>query len=597
MANLMHVFSAAAVLGLAAHAAEPDTEAVEYYNVTLNHYFITATASEARLIDDGAAGPGWVRTGRSFQAWLDPAGAPAGAAGVCRFYSFGANSHFYTPDAGECEFLKGLEAEERRAAQATGAPLRGWLYEGIAFRIEAPSGGQCPGGSTALYRLYNDGFASGEGSNHRYVDDSDLRALMVDRAWIGEGNAMCARAKAGGSNANLPPTSTNFEALAGAWTGTAKWKKGEGAQESRVSAPLSLDITAAGAVAGSGLGCAFAGQVQSGDGFRSLFLGTITASGCSDPAFDGAYARLGLERFGNGTLSVRLKKGDGASEVSVEAVLAAAASPASAAPPTTLPAAGLAGTWAGTVGWTATRRQGGVETVLVASNRPLSLAIGGDGAMSGSGFGCSLSGALSTTATAGVFMGSLSASGCAEAAFDGAYASVKAKRDDGMLEVEFEKESESAGVTTKAVIDGKLASGASTPGTPPPPAPAGGIAGAYAGAATATVEVRNRTTGTTTTTSASGSIQLSVTATGAVTGSGFGCAFAGSLVPSASMPGIHAGSIAATGCTNPVHDGSYAASAHLENGVALDVEMERESESGDVRTKVRIDGTLPRSAG
>jgi hypothetical protein len=37
------------------------------------------------------------------------------------------------------------------------------------------------------------------------------------------------------------------------------------------------------------------------------------------------------------------------------------------------------------------------------------------------------------------------------------------KRDDGKLEVELERESESAGVTTKARIEGKLVSGATRP--------------------------------------------------------------------------------------------------------------------------------------
>jgi hypothetical protein len=39
---------------------------VEFYNTTLDNYFITADAGEASAIDTGMAGPGWARTGNSF---------------------------------------------------------------------------------------------------------------------------------------------------------------------------------------------------------------------------------------------------------------------------------------------------------------------------------------------------------------------------------------------------------------------------------------------------------------------------------------------------------------------------------------------------
>ena len=155
--------------GLAARAAAPDTEAVEFYNTTTGHYFLTANASEALGIDDGAAGPGWERTGRSFQVWSMKSAAPADAQPVCRFYSSGANSHFYTASAGECQQLKMLEATERNA---TGT-VKGWGYEGTAFYVQTPTdSGQCPAGTTQIMRIYNNGFATGAGSNHRFVDDA-----------------------------------------------------------------------------------------------------------------------------------------------------------------------------------------------------------------------------------------------------------------------------------------------------------------------------------------------------------------------------------------------------------------------------------------
>jgi uncharacterized protein DUF5648 len=584
-----------AALSFPALAAEPETEAVEFYNTTLGHYFISATASEAKLVDDGAAGPGWVRTGRSFAAWLDPANAPSNAAGVCRFYSTGANSHFYTADTAECEHLKELEAAEREHARPTGAPILGWRYEGIGFRIESPAGGSCPAGTTAVARVYNDGFANGEGANHRFVDDSELRALMVDRSWISEGVAFCSRTKPTGTNANLAATSANFDAVVANWTGTAQWEKAGGAH---ATAPLTLDVSASGAVTGSGRGCTFAGQLHSGDGFRSLFTGTLSASGCGDAAFNGSYRRFDLERYGNGTLLVKATLGDGANEVSIEATLSTASVPVTPPSTATPSAAGITGDWSGTVGWTAVRQQGGTSTTLVEANRPLTLSITSGSAVSGSGFGCTFAGSLTGTSSGGIFGGSIQASGCSDANFNGAYTSVKVKRDDGRLEIELERESQAAGATTKASIEGGLTNASATPvtgggpGTPPPPA---GITGSFSGTFTADVEVRNRTTNVTTTTSSSSTAQFTVTAANALGGSGFGCTFAGSLSPSAAVPGVFSGTVLASGCTNASLNGSYASSAHAEDNGALSLEMESESESGNLRTKVSIKGTAPRS--
>ncbi|MCL4688062.1 MAG: hypothetical protein KJ007_05795 [Burkholderiales bacterium] len=596
---LMLTLAVLSAFSATAHSAEPETEAVEYYNRSLNHYFITATAAEARMIDDGAAGEGWVRTGRSFQAWLDPAGAPANASAVCRFYSRGANSHFYTANAGECEYLKGLESEERRAALSTGAAIVGWQYEGVAFRIESPAGDSCPAGTAAISRVYNNGFASGEGANHRFVDDSELRALMLDRAWVGEGVAFCARTKAGGTNANLPPTSTNFDALAADWSGTARWKTQAGAAETRISAPLSLAIASDGRVSGSGQGCSFTGQVQRGDGFRSLFTGTLSASGCASAAFNGAYGRFRLERYASGTLAVDMKRGDGANEASVEAMLSAGAITTNTPGTTPASVTGVAGSWAGTVGWTALRRQGGIETILVTSNRPLAVAITSTGALTGSGFGCALSGSLSPTSVAGRFAGTLAASGCTEPAFNGTYAEVGIKRDDGGLEVEFEREAESAGVTTKAKVEGRLANADTTPTTPTTPVtPPAGIAASYQGDFTATIEIRNRANGGDTTTSSSetATLRFAVASNGALSGTGFGCQFAGSLSLTDAVARIYTGTISASGCTNATHAGRFAASAHPEDGGALQLEMERESEAANVRTKVKFRGTASRTA-
>ena len=381
-----------------ARAATPDTEAVEFYNTALGHYFVTTSASEALGIDAGAAGPGWVRTGRSFQAWSSQSVAPASAQAVCRFYSSGANSHFYTASADECLQLRGMEAAER----ATTGGVKGWSYEGAAFFIAVPQSGQCAAGTTKLTRVYNNGFATGEGANHRFVDDADLQAMMVDQKWIAEGTAFCAATKSTGTNADLPPTTTNFDAIAGTWTGSTTWKAEAAGSETRAAHDLSLTIAADGSLTGTGNGCAFTGQVTAGDGFRSFFSGTATATGCTDAPFDGDYPKLRLQLLGTSTLMVRFQREDDAdaaattamddeNEVSIEGNLGNGTTP----PPTPAPAPSITGDWAGTVAWLAVQHMTAGNTLeRVAANQALALSISDAGAVTGSGFGCTVTGTL-----------------------------------------------------------------------------------------------------------------------------------------------------------------------------------------------------------
>jgi hypothetical protein len=175
-------------------AAPPDSEAVEFYNTISRHYFMTPSAIEANGVDNGGAGAGWIRTGRSFPVWAGASGAPADARPACRFYSFGANSHFHTTDPNECAWLKSLEASERSLKAATGAAILGWMYEGIEFYVQVPSGGACPSGTQPIWRFYNNGFSTGEGSNHRFVDDPALLAQMGG-SWMMEGASFCAAPK------------------------------------------------------------------------------------------------------------------------------------------------------------------------------------------------------------------------------------------------------------------------------------------------------------------------------------------------------------------------------------------------------------------
>ena len=161
--------------------------AIEYYNVDLDHYFLTSFADETTAVESGSAGAGWVRTGYTFPVGD---GLKAAQVPVCRFYGAGPNSHFYTADAAEC-------------AQVKRDP--GWRYEATAFNIVVPVNG-CPANTVAIYRAYNNGFVTNN-SNHRYTTNPyiyqwmqaqpSVASVYLGRSegttrWSGEATVMCA---------------------------------------------------------------------------------------------------------------------------------------------------------------------------------------------------------------------------------------------------------------------------------------------------------------------------------------------------------------------------------------------------------------------
>ena len=168
---------------LAPSAALPtgDGTAVEFYNVDLDHFFMTTNGTEQVGIDNGSAGPGWFRTGFGFKTLPSGQGVP-----VCRFYGSGSpgpNSHFYTLDPNECQHLKDLQAMQSPS-------LPRWNYEGIAFWNFMPGRGACPAGTKPVYRYYNNGFPVKD-SNHRFVTSLDSMQFMLDQGWAFEGVTMC----------------------------------------------------------------------------------------------------------------------------------------------------------------------------------------------------------------------------------------------------------------------------------------------------------------------------------------------------------------------------------------------------------------------
>jgi plastocyanin len=172
------------VSGLIIVSPGPIGTVTEFYNPDLGQYFMTADPAEQAYVDTGAVG-NWHRTGESF-----PSG---GSVAVCRFGGNplidpatrrprGPNSHFYTADSNECAGLIGLYVWN----------MPGWHFESYDFTTTPPDAGGCAAGLTPVYRAYNDGFARGVDSNHRFTTNLATYEAMIAAGWIGEGVHMCA---------------------------------------------------------------------------------------------------------------------------------------------------------------------------------------------------------------------------------------------------------------------------------------------------------------------------------------------------------------------------------------------------------------------
>jgi hypothetical protein len=152
---------------------------IEYYNAALDHYFITWLPDEIAKLDDGMTIKGWARTGKSFPAYMAP---KAGSSPVCRFYippGLG-DSHFFGRGTDECD--------------ATAQKYPALVLEDAAFmHMQLPVAGVCPAGTTEVYRVFD----NRPDANHRYMTDKTVRAQMVAKGWIAEGDGpnlvvMCA---------------------------------------------------------------------------------------------------------------------------------------------------------------------------------------------------------------------------------------------------------------------------------------------------------------------------------------------------------------------------------------------------------------------
>ena len=152
---------------------------VEYYNATLDHYFVTWLENEQANLDAGNTPTRWERTGHSFMAYT---AAQTGTSPVCRYY--------IPPDKGDSHFLGRGTAE----CDATGLANPTFILEAAQFlHMFLPIVGVCPEGTAQVHRA----FSNRVDANHRYMTDIAILDLMVSQGWLAEGDGpqrvvMCA---------------------------------------------------------------------------------------------------------------------------------------------------------------------------------------------------------------------------------------------------------------------------------------------------------------------------------------------------------------------------------------------------------------------
>jgi hypothetical protein len=169
-------------LALAGHgsgAMRPIAQAIEFYNLALDHYFLTHIAAEIAILDAGVQIKGWARTGETITVAVAADGATSP---VCRFYippTLG-DSHFYGRGTSECA--------------STGQRNPSFVNEDPQFfHMILPVAGVCSTGTTKVFRA----FSNRSDANHRYMTKTAIRDQMIARNWLAEGDGpdlvvMCA---------------------------------------------------------------------------------------------------------------------------------------------------------------------------------------------------------------------------------------------------------------------------------------------------------------------------------------------------------------------------------------------------------------------
>ena len=152
---------------------------VEFYNQTLDHYFVSPLAPDIDALDTGKF-EGWSRTGLTFIAYPTSEAGGAGVNPVCRFFipPQHGNSHFFSASPAECAVVVDKIG--------TDPNFSGYILETPnAFYIALPdtASGACLAGTVPVYRLWNQRFDS----NHRFTIDPVVKAQMLGKGYFPEG--------------------------------------------------------------------------------------------------------------------------------------------------------------------------------------------------------------------------------------------------------------------------------------------------------------------------------------------------------------------------------------------------------------------------
>ena len=158
---------------------------VEYYNQSLDAYFITARPNEQASLDSSA---GFSRTGTRFVANA-AADATPNQTRICRVYISSASpyvsSHFYGAEKTDCALIQ------------ANLPA-GFSFEGYDFAVTAADAtGTCPvANKVPIYRAFRavGAAAIGKTPNHRYTASLNEYNAMIALGWAGEGVAYCTSA-------------------------------------------------------------------------------------------------------------------------------------------------------------------------------------------------------------------------------------------------------------------------------------------------------------------------------------------------------------------------------------------------------------------
>ena len=150
---------------------------VEFYNKSLNAFFITGRLFEQQALDRVSD---FSRTGMSFEARAAGSGG-LGTKRICRFYinlsSPFTSSHFYGREDTDC-------------AQIQAQNPSGFTYEGFDFATTEATSGACPAGTTVVYRGFR-AAAGGRTPNHRYTTSAQTYDIAQSQGFAGEGAVFC----------------------------------------------------------------------------------------------------------------------------------------------------------------------------------------------------------------------------------------------------------------------------------------------------------------------------------------------------------------------------------------------------------------------